>query len=289
MVVVIAVIVVAFSLDSQAPPLSATLVPDAFNGGTAYDTMLALARQYPDRPPGSEADGEDRRFRGPVAERRRPARVQRSRFTGADGRRAAHDRDASPARWPAPRPARSWSSPTATPPGDDRPARAVPADLSGTAVLLELAQLLSAQTQQRSVVLASTSAQIGTAGAAQLARSLPRARRRGDRAGRHGRARGPPPDRGAVVGHATGGAAAVAQHGRRGAVAAGAGSRDDESLGGQFLHLAFPLATSEQRPFAPTGEPAVLVSASGAAAPGRRRARPARPGSPASGAPCCSR
>ena len=32
------------------------------------------------------------------------------------------------------------------------------ADLSGTAVLLELAQVLSQQTQQRSIVLASTSA-----------------------------------------------------------------------------------------------------------------------------------
>jgi hypothetical protein len=42
---------------------------------------------------------------------------------------------------------------------------------------------------------------------------------------------------------------------------------NDEGLGGQFLHLAFPLAASEQRPFASSGEPAVLVSASGARVP----------------------
>ena len=41
----------------------------------------------------------------------------------------------------------------------------------------------------------------------------------------------------------------------------------DESLGGQFLHLAFPVAASEQRPFAASGEPAVLVSASGSRMP----------------------
>jgi len=41
----------------------------------------------------------------------------------------------------------------------------------------------------------------------------------------------------------------------------------DESVGGQFLHLAFPLAASEQRPFADSGEPAVLISTSGSRVP----------------------
>ena len=55
-VVAVAVVVVAFSLDNQAAPLNATLTPDAFNGGTAYATMASLAAQYPDRAPGSRAD-----------------------------------------------------------------------------------------------------------------------------------------------------------------------------------------------------------------------------------------
>ena len=55
-VVAVAVIVVAFSLGNQASPMSATLVPDAFNGGTAYATMGSLAAQYPERRPGSVGD-----------------------------------------------------------------------------------------------------------------------------------------------------------------------------------------------------------------------------------------
>src|SRR5579884_4420293 len=58
MVVVFTVIVVAFSLGNQPSPLSATLVPDAFNGAAAYGTMQSLAGRYPDRPPGSEADAQ---------------------------------------------------------------------------------------------------------------------------------------------------------------------------------------------------------------------------------------
>ena len=54
-------------------------------------------------------------------------------------------------------------------------------------------------------------------------------------------------------------AAAISQ--QAGAVA------NDESLGGQFLHLAFPLAATEQSPFVSGGEPAVLVSAAGARLP----------------------
>jgi hypothetical protein len=267
MVVVIAVIVVAFSLDSQAPPLSATLVPDAFNGGTAYNTMLALARQYPDRPPGSEADGKIADF---VAQSLSGdgLLVQRSEFPAqtVDGPRTIETLTGTLAGT-APGTIVVVAHRDSVPANGTRPgAKPSPADLSGTAVLLELGQLLSSQTQQRSVVLASTSAQIGTAGAAQLARSLPgpvdAVIALGDVAGLEARQPtvvpwsdtqlvAPPLLRNTV-------AAALLQQ--------GAGSRD-ESLGGQFLHLAFPLATSEQRPFAPTGESAVLVSASGARLP----------------------
>ena len=55
-VVAVAVIVVAFSLGNQPSPLTATLLPDAFNGATAYATMGSLAAQYPDRRPGSSGD-----------------------------------------------------------------------------------------------------------------------------------------------------------------------------------------------------------------------------------------
>ena len=135
-------------------------------------------------------------------------------------------------------------------------------------MLLELAQILSAQTQQRSIVLASTSASIGAAGAAQLAR---------DSAG--------PVDAVIVLGDMAGtdvrtpivvpwsDSTLVAPPLLRNTVASALQQQTglaagEESLGGQFLHLAFPLAASEQRPFAASGEPAVLLSASGSRVPG---------------------
>jgi len=116
-------------------------------------------------------------------------------------------------------------------------------------------------------VLASTSASVGAAGAAELARNLPQPVDAvvvlGDMAGTDVRTPivvpwsdstlvAPPMLRNTVE-------QAVQQ---QTGLAAG-----DESIGGQFLHLAFPLAASEQRPFASSGEAAVLVSASGSRVP----------------------
>ncbi len=263
MVVVFTVIVVAFSLGNQPSPLSATLVPDAFNGAAAYGTMQSLAGRYPDRPPGSEADAQIADY---VAGTLSHAgfQVQRSEFQAptVDGTRTIENVTGTLA---------------GTMPGTivivshrDAGARgsgSSAADLSGTAVMLELAQVLSQQTQPRSIVLASTSAQVGAAGAAQLARNLPGPVDAvivlGDMAGLEVRSPlvvpwsdtqsvAPPLLRNTV------GAEVAAQTGI---------SPHDESLGGQFLHLAFPLATTEQRPFVQSGLPAVLVSAAGARLP----------------------
>jgi hypothetical protein len=262
MVVVVTVIVVAFSLGSQAPALTATLVPDAFNGGSAYSTMLSLNARYPDRPPGSQADNQ-------LADTIAGA-------LGSDGllvRRSAFEAQTVD----GPRTIQTVTGTlSGTTPGSivivahrDSAGRGRrgPADLSGTAVLLELGQLLSAQTQQRSVVLASTSAQIGAAGAAQLAGSLPGPVDAvivlGDLAGvqvrqptvagwSNSKLVAPPLLRNTV-------AAALSQQ-------AGVNARD-ESVGGQFLHLAFPLSATEQWPFVAGGQAAVLLSASGARLP----------------------
>src|SRR5690348_13090380 len=80
MVVAVTLVVVAFSLGNQAGPLSTTLVPDAFDGDAAYATMQSLANQYPDRPPGSDADA---RIADVVAGTLSHAKflVQRSTFT----------------------------------------------------------------------------------------------------------------------------------------------------------------------------------------------------------------
>jgi len=259
-VVAVAVIVVAFSLGSQPGPLNANLVPDAFNGATAYATMGNLAAQYPDRRPGSNADND---IADDVASalRHDGLQVQRTAFSAQtiDGPRMIQTVTGTLA---------------GLTPGSivivahrDSAQPGAPSDLSGTAVLLELAQVLSSQSQQRSIVLASTSAQVGAAGAAQLARNLPQ-----------------PVDAVIVLGDMAGSvvrtplvvpwsdSTLVAPPLLRNTLSAAIQqqttlSAGDESVGGQFLHLAFPLAASEQRPFAASGEPAVLVSTSGSRVP----------------------
>lgn len=268
MVVVFAVIVVAFSLGNQPAPLTATLVPDAFDGQSAYSAMQALAREYPNRPPGSTADNH-------LADYVRRALsgdgflVRRSVFTAQTVN--------------GPRTIQTVTGTIAgTNPGtivllahrDSVHAGSV-SELSGTAVLLELARDLAAQTQQRSIVLASTSAQIGAAGAAQLARTLPGPVEAvivlGDMAGVQVRSPIVVPWSDSQL---------VAPPLLRNTVSAAISAQanvnpTDEGLGGQFLHLAFPLAATGQRPFASYGQPAVLVSTSGA-----RVAAPGEPTSP---------
>ena len=275
MVVVFTVIVVAFSLGNQPSPLSATLVPDAFNGAAAYGTMQSLAGQYPDRPPGFEADAGIADY---VAGALSHAgfQVQRSEFQAqtVDGARTIENVTGTLA---------------GTMPGtivivSHRDAARAGgsgshADLSGTAVMLELAQVLSQQTQQHSIVLASTSGQVGAAGAAQLARSLPgpvdAVIALGDMAGLEVASPVVVPwsDTQSV-------APALLRNTVAAEVAAQTGVKPhDESLGGQFLHLAFPLASTEQRPFVQSGLPAVLVSASGVRLPAAREpTSPARIG-----------
>ena len=259
-VVALAVIVVAFSLDNQATPMNATLTPDAFNGSTAYATMGSLAAQYPSRRPGSQADAS---LAGYVEQsfRQDGLQVQRSAFNAqtVDGPREIETVTGTLA---------------GLTPGSivivahrDSTHVGAAADMSGTAVLLELAQVLSSQTQQRSIVLASTSASIGAAGAAELARNLPQPVDAvivlGDVAGTDVRTPIVVPwsDSTLVAPPLLRNTVAQALQQQTGLVAG------EESVGGQFLHLAFPLAASEQRPFAASGEPAVLLSASGSRVP----------------------
>ncbi len=259
-VVAVAVIVVAFSLGNQQSALTSTIVPDAFNGAGAYGTIGALAAQYPDRRPGSAGDG---RLADHVAQtfRGEGLAVQTSTFTAQtiDGPRTLETVTGTLA-------GQSGGSIVIVAHRDSL-GKPSAADLSGTAVLLGLAQVLSSQTQQRSIVLASTSGSVGAAGAEELARTLPG-----------------PVDAVIVLGDMGGpsvrypivvpwsDSTLVAPTVLRNTVAAALQQQvglaaGQESLGGQFLHLAFPLAASEQRPFADFGEPAVLLSTSSARPP----------------------
>jgi hypothetical protein len=256
----LAVVVLAFSLVNQQGPLSATLAPDAYNGLSAYSTMNSLAASYPDRQPGSVGDdalasevaGSFRRngltvttdtFKARTAVGTRTLETVTGTLTGTSGGSiviVAH-RDAlgSPAT----------------------------ADLSGTATLIQLAQVLSGETQQHSILLVSTSGSAGAAGALNLAPALPA-----------------PVDAVIVLGDLAGSQTRypivvpwsdgqrVAPPMLRNTVAAALSSQASlspgtTSLAGQFAHLALPLTIGEQGPFGGYGYPAVLLSLSGERGP----------------------
>ena len=76
--VALAVIVLAFSLENQPGPLTTTLAPEAFNGGHAYATMTRLAKQYPNRRPGTPGRSRDRRRGGKAPVQRQLLRHPRA-------------------------------------------------------------------------------------------------------------------------------------------------------------------------------------------------------------------
>ena len=255
--VVLAVIVFAFSLGDQQAALSTNIVPDAFNGSHAYARMTSLAARYPARPPGSLADG---RLAAYVASQLRGYgfRVVTDRSTAATakGNRTVENVYGIQAG------AHSGSIVIVS----HRDALASPAQagLSGTAVMLELARVLSGQSLNRTLVLASTSGSDGAAGAQRLASELPGPVDAvivlGDLAGAglrrpvvapwsNGQAVAPPVLRNTVA------AALSAQTGL---------TASEPGLGGQLADLSFPMTGTEQAPFISMGDAAVLLSLSGA-------------------------
>jgi hypothetical protein len=260
--VALAVIVFAFSLTDQQGGLSPTLAPDAFSGQNASNLMNALAVTYPDRRPGSYGDDalaadmarRLRRIQGGYA-------VSTSVFKARtiDGSRTLETVSA----------VRAGEVPGSIVVVAHRDAQGSPAtaELSASAIMLELARVLAGETQHRTIVLESTSGSAGAAGALKLARALPgpvdAVVALGDLAGTRthqplvvpwsdGQQLAPPMLRNTVAG----------------ALASQAALRPaGTTLAGQFTHLAFPFTLSEQGPFAARGIPSVLVSLSGDAAP----------------------
>lgn len=258
--VALGVFVLAFSLTSQQGPAGTTLAPEAFNGQNAYSKMRSLARLYPTRRPGSASDDDlatyvARTLKGygiAVSTRLEQART-------ADGTRTIETVSGV-------LPGRASGSVVVVAHRDSLGSPSV-AELSGTAVLLELARVLKGETQQRSIVLASTSGSAGQAGAAQLARSLgspvDAVIALGDLAGK--------PVRDPVVVPWSNGPG-VAPPMLRNTVAAALRSQailqpGGASLAAQLARLALPLTTSEQGPFEAQGQPAVLLSLAGERGP----------------------
>lgn len=255
--VVLAVIVFAFSLGDQQGALSTNIVPDAFNATRAYATMTSLAVRYPARPPGSLSD---RRLAGYVASQLHGYKfhvvTDASTASTAEGSRTLENVYGIQAG------AHSGSIVIVS----HRDALGSPAQagLSGTAVMLELARVMSGQSLNRTLVLASTSGSDGAAGAQRLASELPG-----------------PVDAVIVLGDLAGAGLrrpvvapwsngqAVAPPVLRNTVAAALSAQTNltalqPGLGGQLAELSFPMSGTEQAPFISVGHPAVLLSLSGA-------------------------
>ncbi|MGC9220222.1 MAG: hypothetical protein ACP5H2_02565 [Solirubrobacteraceae bacterium] len=259
-----ALIVFAFSLEGQSPALpSQPVTTDAF--AQVRSTMATLAASYPRRTPGSPGDLALASYLQAQLSANNPNGIHG--FSVRTQSFDAHTPDGP----------RVLENVVATAPGvgtgtvvlvSHRDASASPAtaDLSGTALMLALAQAVSGRALNRSLMLVSTSGQIGAYGATVLARSLAGASQPVDAVivlGNLGSAQVSSP---VVVPWSSADVLAPAAlvGTLADAVRTNAGIANVATgLGGQLVRLAFPFATTEQAPFAVQGIPAVLLSLSG--------------------------
>lgn len=251
------VIVFGFSLTNQPPSLSTSIAPSQTFSNVG-NVIGSLARSYPDRAPGSAGDNALADYVAKQLTQVGGFSVQTQAFTGhtATGEQLLENVVAT-------RPGLGSGTIVVLSDRDGGPATAE-ADLSGTAVLLDLAHALAAEPLSRSVTLISTSGRTGIAGATRIAQELAGQQVDGvivlgDLISRT--VRSPvvvpwsstdllaPPllarTLAAYVDSETG-------------IVSGSGG-----LAGQVARLAFPLATTEQAPFAARSIPAVLLSLSG--------------------------
>jgi hypothetical protein len=268
--ILFALVLVAFSVHDAPRPLTTTLAPDAFDGAAAWRQLRQLEAAAPLRPPGSPGD---RLLAGRVAAGLRASGFRVS-VRRTQGRTAAGSRTLETVVGER----TGFSSRRIVVVAHrDALGRGAPAQLSATATLLGLAQVLGGRTLGRTLVLVSTSGgSAGAAGAAQFAADP-----------------GGPVD--AVIALGDLAAARVVRplvvpwsssmelaplELRRTverAVTTEAAMRPGaDSPFVQFARLAFPLALGEQAPFGARGIPAVLLSAAGE--------RPASAAAPASSA-----
>ncbi len=259
-----ALAIAGFSLTPRPRPFTSTLAPDAFDGSRAFSDMRTLADEFPRRRPGSSGD---RALAGRIA------RMIGSLGDTTSGGFSVHSREFEAQTIDgtrtlttviAERPGSSVGEPIVILAHRDAAGRGAQAELSGTAVLLELARVFATSSTQRSMILVSTSGGSGgNAGSAEFAAHLggpvDAALVLGDLAGQ--RARKPfvvsfsaDPGSAPVGLQSTVSAAMVAEVGT---------DPGTPSVLNQLAHLTFPFTVSEQGPLDAHGIPAVLVQVSG--------------------------
>lgn len=263
-------VVSAFALVDRPRPIQTSLAPDAFDGAHAMATLQGLAAAYPVRRPG---DAADERLAGVVERAFRRAFCQ-ARSTCPEV--AVHHISARTIDG-----TRDLTTVMATRLGDPGPGlvvvahrdaagRPAAADLSGTAMLLELTRVFGGASTHRTLTLVSTSGGSGgLGGAEQLAGELPRGARNpdavvvlGDVASRSGAPW--------VLPWSTSAALAPVQLRRTAEVAVksemGVDAGTPRALS-QLARLAFPFALGEEGPLNAAGIPAVAFQAGGERGP----------------------
>jgi Peptidase family M28 len=258
-----ALAIAGFSLRPPARPLSSTLAPDAFDGPSAFAELQSLAARYPERRPGSQGDQALATY---VAHT-----LQGLSGTGAAGfsvhttyaRAQTIDGKRTLATVIARRPGLTGSSPIVLLAHRDAAGRGAAAELSGTAVLLQLARVLATSETQRTILVVSTSAGSGgDAGAlhfAAAAGEVDGAIVLGDLAGAGAR-------KPFLVPYSSGlGSAPAALRLTVSAAVAHEVGVDPgaPSTFSQLAHLVLPLTAGEQGPLLAQGIPAVLLQLSG--------------------------
>lgn len=261
--VAVALLICAFSFSSPPAPLSSSLSPEAFEGGRALAQLQRMATIAPRRRPGSRGDARLLAYieaqlgalGGPGSGGYRLQVVHRSGETPW-GRRELRLLIAS-------RAGAGSLPPIALIAHRDSALTGAPAQLSGTAVLLELANVL-AQTETRHpvYVIVSDDGSGGAASSAQWLGALGRldaAIVLGDLGGSTLRTPLVQPYSAGL-----GDAPEVLSGTLAGALRSNLGMDPGmPSLASQLAHLAFPLTTGEQGPLNAAGIPSVQVSLAG--------------------------
>lgn len=259
---VLALVLMAFSLIDRPRPLQTTLAPDAFSGERAFQRLGELAREYPERRPGSAGDEA---LAADLAGTMRGAgltvSVDRASGSTIDGKRTLTTVSGTRTGRPGPG--------IVVVAHRDAAGSGAEAELSGTAALEELVRVFAGRSVKRSLTLVSTSGGSGgAAGAEAVARRL-----RGSRV-----------DAVIVLGDLASATIRkpwvqpwsdgprLAPMRLRRTVEAALRAETGQDPGGQratrqLARLAFPFALGEEGRFNAAGLPAVTISASGERGP----------------------
>ncbi len=252
----LAILVVAFSLGDRPRAIGTTLAPDAFNGPAAFLVLGEYVRDFPLRRPGGP---DDRRLAERVGRELRPlgpVRTFRTTAQTIDGEQELTTVMATRLGRPGPGLVVVAHRDAAGSPAE--------AELSGTAALTELARVAATGTLRRTITFVSTSGGSGgLAGAEEAVKRLPQpvdaVLGLGDLASTTVR-------KPWVAAQSNGGGNAPLRLRRTLEAAVRVETGQDAGApraGAQWARLAFPMTVGEQGAFGEAGLASVLLSASG--------------------------